>query len=516
MKGSDSIVDLLVIGGGINGTAIARDAAGRGLSVILCDKQDLAEGTSSKSSKLIHGGLRYLEYYEFRLVREALAEREILMKTAPHVVWPQEFILPHTKELRPAWLVRLGLFLYDYIGGARSLPACHSVNLHKEKVGEEIKPEFKLAFSYWDCRSDDARIVALNAVDARERGSEILPRTAYVSSHYDGTFWRVRLQDQRTKQEREVRARVIVNAAGPWANGVLRQLLGKSVKESVRNVKGSHIVLPKLYEGNHAYFLQNHDKRILFVIPYERDYTLVGNTDVSFDDEPAAVQISADESKYMCDICSRYFKKPVRPEDVVWSWSGLRPLYDDGQDNISAITRDYAMKIYRNEEGGPILSIFGGKITTGRQLAESAMRALRELFPSMGPSWTHHSPLPGGDMPAGDFGGFVARLKRQYPALPAVIAEDYARRYGTRAWKILDSVRTVKDLGIDFGGHLYEREVRHLMEEEYALTEEDILWRRTKLGLRVPKDGVARLAAWIKSANSSAQKIAGEGGEQHD
>lgn len=513
MKSIEKIVDLLVIGGGINGTAIARDAAGRGLSVILCEKQDLAEGTSSKSSKLIHGGLRYLEYYEFRLVREALAEREILMKTAPHVVWPQEFILPHTKELRPAWFVRLGLFLYDHIGGARSLPACHNVNLHKEPVGKEIKPEFKLAFSYWDCRSDDARIVSLNAADARDRGSEILTRTSYVSSRYDGTFWRVLLQDERSKKQREVCARVIVNAAGPWANGVLRNLLGKPVKESVRNVKGSHIVLPKLYEGNHAYFLQNHDKRILFVIPYERNYTLVGNTDVSFEEEPAAVEITADESKYMCDICSRYFKKPVRPEDVVWSWSGLRPLYDDGQDNISAITRDYAMKIYRNEQGGPILSIFGGKITTGRQLAESAMRYLRELFPSLGQSWTHRSPLPGGDVPNDDFDGFIEKLRQRYPDLPTVIVEDYARRYGTRAWRILAGVETVEDLGVSFGGDLYEREVRYLMQEEFALTEEDVLWRRTKLGLRVPKEGVTRLAAWMKSENSSDAKIKhGKGG----
>ena len=513
MNAPQRIADLLIIGGGINGTAIARDASGRGLSVILCESQDLAEGTSSKSSKLIHGGLRYLEYLEFRLVREALAEREILMRTGPHVVWPQEFILPHTANLRPAWLVRLGLFIYDHLGGKRSLPGCHSVDLSRDPVGDPIRTTFKRAFSYWDCRSDDARIVALNAVAAREAGAEILTRTAYVSSQFQDGAWRVTLRNQRTTLEQEFRARVIVNAAGPWANDVLQKLYGVKVKESVRNVKGSHIVLPKLYEGDHAYFLQNHDRRILFVIPYEKDYTLVGNTDVAFDDDPTAVEITPEETKYMCDICSRYFKKRVDPADVVWSWSGLRPLFDDGQDNISAITRDYALRVYQTHEGGPILSVFGGKITTGRQLAESAMKELRKFFPSLGPSWTHKTPFPGGDVPGSDFEGFIRKLIEQYPSLPSTLVRDYVRRYGTRALSMLRSVKDVRDLGKNFGGELYEREVRYLMQEEFAQTADDILWRRTKLGLRVPKEGVRQLEAWIKSrTDSTEKKILEQGG----
>lgn len=513
MNAPQRIADLLIIGGGINGTAIARDAAGRGLSVILCESQDLAEGTSSKSSKLIHGGLRYLEYLEFRLVREALAEREILMRTGPHVVWPQEFILPHTADLRPAWFVRLGLFIYDHLGGRRSLPGCRGVDLSRESVGDPIRATFKRAFSYWDCRSDDSRIVALNAVAARESGAEILTRTAYVSSKFQDGVWRITLRNQRTALEHEVHARIIVNAAGPWANGVLRKLYDVKVKESVRNVKGSHIVLPKIYEGDHAYFLQHHDKRILFVIPYERDFTLVGNTDVAFDGDPTAVEISPEEAEYMCSICSRYFKKRVDPADIVWTWSGLRPLFDDGQDNISAITRDYALRTYRTREGGPILSIFGGKITTGRQLAESAMKELRKFFPSIGPSWTHNTPFPGGDVPGNDFDGFVQRVIEQYPSLPSTLVQDYVRRYGTRALSVLRSVKDVRGLGRSFGGGLYEREVRYLMQEEFALTADDILWRRTKLGLRVPKEGAQQLEAWIRSrTDSTEKKILEQGG----
>jgi len=513
MSAINGVADVLIIGGGINGSAIARDAAGRGLSVIMCESGDLAEGTSSKSSKLIHGGLRYLEYYEFRLVREALGEREILMKTAPHVVWPQEFILPHTRHLRPAWMVRLGLFIYDHLCLSRSLPSCHNVNLRKEEVGRPLKASFKLGYSYWDCRSDDARIVALNAVDARERGAEILTRTSFVEAQYDDRVWNIRLRDETSGLERLVQARVVVNAAGPWANGILRKLLGRDEKQSVRNIKGSHIVLPKLYEGNHAYFLQNDDKRILFVIPYENDYTLVGNTDVSYDEEPPQpVEISEEEIRYMCEACSKYFAKPVLPEDVVWQWSGLRPLYDDGQDNISAITRDYAMHVYAAPKGGKVLSIFGGKITTGRQLAESAMVKLAELLPNVGPSWTREQHLPGGNFPQGSYEVLVSMLRARHPGFPDRLLEGYARRYGTRAWRILDGVRKLEDLGEHFGGLLYEAEVRFLVREEFALAADDILWRRTKLGLKVPKKGAKRLAEWLRremaAPESDARKIA--------
>lgn len=513
MSADSRVADLLVIGGGINGSAIARDAAGRGLSVILCERDDLAEGTSSRSSKLIHGGLRYVEYYEFRLVREALGEREILMKTAPHVVWPQEFILPHTKRLRPAWMIRLGLFIYDHLCLRRSLPSCRRVGLRKEKVGEPLKDSFALGYSYWDCRSDDARIVALNAVDARARGAEILTRTSFVDARYDGGAWEAVLRNEMTGRERTVRSRVIVNAAGPWANGVLKRLLGRTEKESVRNVKGSHIVLPRLYEGDHAYFLQNDDRRILFVLPYENDYTMVGNTDVSYDeDPPGPVEISEEEIRYMCDACSMYFRKPVLPDDVVWSWSGLRPLYNDGQENISAITRDYAMNVYSGPDGGKVLSIFGGKITTGRQLAESAMARLARLLPDVGPSWTHSQHLPGGDFPQGSYDVLVGMLRARYPDFPDRMLEGYARRYGTRAWRILDGVSTLEDLGEDFGGLLYEAEVRFLIEEEFALTADDILWRRTKLGLKVPPEGAERLAErlerWTAASAVEERRIA--------
>lgn len=505
MTAPETMADILVIGGGINGSAIARDASGRGLSVVLCDRMDLGEGTSSKSSKLIHGGLRYLEYFEFRLVREALGEREILMKTAPHVVWPQEFILPHTRALRPAWMVRLGLFLYDHLCRKRTLPSCHSVDLRNETVGKPLKDSFRLGYSYWDCRSDDARIVALNAVDAKTRGAEVLTRTSFVEAR-DLGVWEAQLRDELTGEDRTVRAKVIVNAAGPWANGVLGGLLQRKAKESVRNVKGSHIVLPKLYEGDHAYFLQNDDKRILFVIPYEHDYTMIGNTDVSYDeDPPQPVEISPEEVKYMCDACTKYFRKPVEPKDVVWSWSGLRPLYDDGQDDISAITRDYEMHIYSGPNGGNVLSIFGGKITTGRQLAESAMKRLAEVLPNVGPSWTHAQHLPGGNFPQGSYETLVGMLRARYPDFPERLLEGYARRYGTRAWSILEGVRTLEDLGEDFGGLLFEAEVQFLVREEFAVRPDDILWRRTKLGLTVPEEGVARLGEWLTQRAPAAR-----------
>jgi glycerol-3-phosphate dehydrogenase len=500
MKPQEKAADLLVIGGGINGTAIAREAAGRGLSVVLCEKQDLAEGTSSKSSKLIHGGLRYLEYYEFRLVREALAEREILMRTAPHVVWPQEFVLPHTSQLRPAWMLRTGLLIYDHLGGKRSLPSSRGLDLSHGPKGQPLREELRKGFSYWDCRSDDARIVVLNALAASRSGAEILTRTAFVRATPRDTLWHAQLRCEVTGAEREVTARMIINAAGPWANGVLGGLLEKPVPERVRNIKGSHVVLPKLYEGDHGYLFQTRDGRVLFVLPYEGDYTMIGNTDVGHDAEPGPVEISQAEVDYLCNGVNHYFDKQVHAGDVVWAWSGLRPLYDDGQENVSAITRDYVLKVYREGARPPVLSVFGGKVTTARRLAVSALENVAQVLPGVGPAWSHERALPGGDIPGADFAKFRAKLESSYPGLPAGVVGGYARRYGTRAHELLGSRQSVSELGIDFGGGLYEREVRFLMDEEWARTAEDVLWRRTKLGLKVGKQGIAALESWMSKA----------------
>jgi len=493
----DPPVDLLIVGGGINGTAVAREAAGRGLSVVLCEKQDLAEGTSSKSSKLIHGGLRYLEYYEFRLVREALAEREILMRTAPHVVWPQQFVLPHTPELRPAWMLRAGLLLYDRLGGSRSLPASRSIALGRSGGGAPLRSDLRRAFTYWDCRSDDARIVVLNALAAQRQGSEILTRTEFLSAQPSGRLWRARLRCTLTGTERELYARVLINAAGPWANQVLGGMVEQPVKERVRNIKGSHVVLPKLYEGDHAYIFQTRDGRVLFVVPYENDYTMIGNTDVGYNDEPGPVEISDQEIEYLCGGVNDYFDTKADPAAIVWTWSGLRPLYDDGQQNVSAITRDYVLRVFRSAAGAPALCIFGGKVTTARQLAVTVIKQLAGTVADTGKAWSHERALPGGDIPEADFRRFSERLEVSHPDLPAPLVRGYARRYGTRAFDLIGRRRTTGEFGIDFGGGLYEREVRFLMDEEWARTADDVLWRRTKLGLKVGRQGAAALERWM-------------------
>lgn len=503
--GPAGMVDLLIVGGGVNGTAIARDAIGRGLSVVLCEKGDLAGETSSRSSKLIHGGLRYLEHFAFRLVGEALAEREVLMRTAPHVVWPQEFVLPHTGDLRPAWMLRAGLFIYDHLGGNRTLPGCRSLDLTRSPFGKPLRPGIQRGFSYYDCRADDARLVVLNALAASQAGAEILPRTAFLRATSRDRIWYAQLRDVRTGQEREVAARMIVNVAGPWANEVLEGLLGQPAPEKVRSIKGSHVVVPKLYDGDQAYILQNKDKRVLFVIPFEQDFTLIGNTDVAHDGKPGPVEISPEEIEYLCAGVSRDFDRRVDPSEIVWTYAGLRPLFDDSRSNVSAITRDYVMRTYQTANSSPILSIFGGKLTTARQLAARALQTIAEFFPMLGPAWTHERPLPGGDMPGADFSGFVATLERAYPQLSKRLLYGYARRYGTRAHHLLGPRQNVSELGIDFGGGLYEREVRFLMEHEWAITADDVLWRRTKLGLRVPPQGASALEAWMaKVANAAA------------
>jgi len=491
-------VDLLIVGGGINGVGIARDAAGRGLSVLVCEKYDLASGSSSASTKLIHGGLRYLEHYEFRLVRESLTEREVLLGLAPHIVWPLRFVMPHAPELRPAWMIRAGLFLYDHLGGRRKLPGSRGIDFAKDIAGKPFKPAFSRGFSYADCWVDDARLVALNAVDARDRGVEIVTRTALTAARRDGALWSATLQGPGGA--RQVQARALVNVAGPWVGALLQDTLGLGGRGKVKLVKGSHIVVARQFQGEHAYILQNSDGRIVFAIPYEHDFTLIGTTDVAVSGRPEDSAITPDEVDYLCNAVNRYFTKPLTAADVVWRYSGVRPLYDDGESDPSAVTRDYVFEL-DGEPGGnqpaPVLSVFGGKITTYRRLAEEALERLGPFFPAMKQPWTHAATLPGGDLPNGDFAAFAADLARRFPGLDATWLNRLGRRHGTRALRLLDGVKTVADLGRDFGGGLYQREVDWLRREEWAVAAEDVLWRRTKFGLHAPKHAATELAAYL-------------------
>ena len=390
-------VDLFIIGGGVNGAGIARDAAGRGLSVILCEKDDLAEGTSSRSGKLIHGGLRYLEYYEFRLVREALIEREVLLNAAPHIIWPLRFVLPHSPKDRPAWLVRFGLFIYDHLGGRKRLPGTRTLDLRRAPEGASIKSEYTKGFEYSDCWVDDARLVVLNAVDAHEKGAEVLPRTSCTSLRQEKGQWLATVAAEGSGETREIRAKAVVNASGPWVNDVIGRVAGTNSNRSVKLVKGSHIIVPKFWDGQQAYLVQNHDKRVIFINPYEGDKALIGTTDIAYEGDPNDVCVDQSEVTYLIDAVSRYFKIALKPDDVIGSFSGVRPLFDDGNGNPSAVTRDYVLD-FDQSRGAPILNIFGGKITTYRKLAEHAVQKLKPVFPQMGGNWTTNAPLPGGDM----------------------------------------------------------------------------------------------------------------------
>ena len=482
MSADTPALDLLIVGGGINGAGIARDAAGRGLRVMLVEQSDLAGATSSASSKLIHGGLRYLEQFEFRLVREALGEREVLLSIAPHIIWPLTFVLPRVAGLRPAWMIRAGLFLYDHLAKRRRLPASRSLDLAHDPVGRPLKPEFARGFAYADCWVEDSRLVVLNALDAAERGAEICTRCRFVSATPEGAHWSA-VVENIGGITRTVLARVIVNAAGPWVEGVLRNGIGQSGPAHLRMVKGSHIVVPRLYDGDQAYILQNADKRVVFVIPYERDFTLVGTTDVAFAGDPAAVRISDEEIRYICDAASRFLVRPVRPDQVVWSYSGVRPLYDDDAGaTASTVTRDYTFDIQAKAGRPPVLSIYGGKITTYRRLAEHAMEKLAPFLPEPGRAWTGAAPLPGGDLPDG-FDAFLADARRRFPWLPAQTARRLARAYGSRIERLIGNARSFSDLGEDLGAGLTVREVNYLVDTEWARTAEDILLRRSKLAL---------------------------------
>ena len=494
----DTTYDLLVIGGGINGTGIARDAAGRGLRVLLCEKGDLAEFTSSSSTKLIHGGLRYLEYYEFRLVREALMERERLLKIAPHIIWPLRFVLPHDTGLRPAWMLRIGLFLYDHLARLRTLPGSTSVDLKVSPVGAPLQDRLTKGFLYSDCWVEDSRLVVLNAMDARHRGADVRTRTSVEGARREDGTWTATLRDEVSRRTQTVRAKIVVNAAGPWVSETLGQTLGQNSKAAVRLIKGSHIVTRKLYQGDQAYILQNPDKRIIFAIPYERDYTLIGTTDVPYEGAPGPVRISADETSYLCDSINRFFETPIGPDDVVWSYSGVRPLFDDAAANASAVTRDYVLDIADRGGDLPVLSVFGGKITTYRRLAEHALEKLEPYLPGLKKSWTAAEPLPGGDMPNADFTAYLAAFKAHRDFLPVDLATRLVRDYGTRAETIVGTAGSMADLGEAFGAGLTAAEVDYLVAEEFARGSADILWRRSKLGLRLSKEEVARLDAYLE------------------
>jgi glycerol-3-phosphate dehydrogenase len=485
-----------VIGGGINGVGIARDAAGRGLKVVLCERGDLASATSSASTKLIHGGLRYLEHYEFRLVREALAERETLLRMIPHIAWPMRFVLPHNADMRPVWMVRLGLFLYDHLSSRSRLEGSRRVDLRRNLEGEPLKGTCGTGFVYSDCWVDDARLVVLNAIDAAERGAVILTRTACVDAKRQGGGWIATLTDAEG-QSRPIRARAIVNATGPWAAEVQGKVLGESAKGHLRLVQGSHIVVPKLFEGEHAYILQNPDKRIVFAIPYEGRFTLIGTTDVPYEGDPARVRISEAETAYLCASVSRYFVKPVSPADVVWAYSGVRPLYDDAAADPSAITRDYVFELSGGDGQAPLLTIFGGKLTTYRRLAETALQKLATLMPIRSGNWTAGAVLPGGDFAEAGFAEFLAAFKADHPWLPEPIAARYARAYGTRARLVLGGAGRLSDLGHDFGTGLYQREVDYLVAHEWAREADDILLRRSKLALHGGPQLRAALIEWL-------------------
>ena len=489
-------VDLLVVGGGINGTGIARDAAGRGLSVCLCERDDLAAHTSSASTKLVHGGLRYLEQFEFALVSKALAEREVLLRAAPHIVWPLRFVLPHQSHLRPAWMIRLGLLLYDHLGrGRRSLPGSRRISLRRHVAGPPLRGDFRIGFVYSDAWVQDARLVVLNAMDAAARGAAILPRTRCVEAVRDGEGWTARLL-AADGTATSVRARALANATGPWATRFLDEVAQLGHDHALRLVKGSHIVVPKLFDHDHAYIFQQPDRRIVFAIPYEHDFTLIGTTDVDYRGDPSAPRIDADETRYLCEAANRYFRRAIAPADVVWSYSGVRPLLGDEADDGSAaqVTRDYRLELDRR--GAPLLNVFGGKLTTYRKLAEEALDRLAPLLGNTAPAWTAQGhPLPGGER--GDLDAVQREWQAAHPWLADDLAWRLAHSYGTRGRQILGDAASLDELGEHFGAGLYRAEVDYLRAHEWAATADDILWRRGKLGLRIGAAGRERLQAYL-------------------
>ena len=489
------MLDLFVIGGGVNGTGIAADAAGRGLSVALCEQDDLANHTSSYSSKLIHGGLRYLEYYEFRLVREALIEREVLLKKAPHLIHPLRIIMPHNQHLRPSWMIRMGLFLYDHLNLRQSLPKSKLIKIKAANPSEPLNDHTKKGYIYSDATVDDSRLVVSNALHAQSLGATVLTRHRVESAERQQDHWLIRVKDQKTQEIKIFQAKALANASGPWVDQVIANGLKLKSQHHVRLVKGSHLVTKKLYEGDEAYILQNEDHRIVFVIPYRNDFTLIGTTDVAYTGDPAKVTINPTEQSYLLEVVNHYFKKQLTNADVVWTYSGVRPLQSDEHADPSKVTRDYTFEVHDQQGALPVLSIFGGKITTYRKLSEHAMEKLKPYFPNLKNAWTDKTPLPGGDME--DFEVFEKQMSAHYPELPAVLLHRLCLAYGTRLALVLSESCSLEALGEYFGGTLYEREVRYLVEHEWAQTPEDVLWRRTKQGLYFSAENIAKLTHWM-------------------
>ncbi len=491
---SPQTYDLIVVGGGINGAGIARDAVGRGLSVLLCEADDLASHTSSASTKLIHGGLRYLEQYEFKLVAKALSEREVLLKAAPHIIWPMRFILPHQKHLRPAWMIRTGLFLYDHLGGRQTLAGSHGVKFNDHPAGTPLKSEFNKGFVYSDAWVQDARLVVLNCMDAANRGATIMTRTRCESAKRSADGWQVTLKTA-DGETIEAKSRGLANAAGPWAVRFLDDVATMTHPYALRLIKGSHIVVPKLFDHDYAYIFQQPDGRIVFAIPYEQDFTLIGTTDVEHEGAPGKVSIEEDEVAYLCESANRYFEQSIGPDDVVWSYSGVRPLLDDREDNASEITRDYRIQL--DTDGAPLLNVFGGKLTTFRRLAEDAVDQIAPELGNREKAWTGGGhPLPGGEEAKPQH--LFESLQASHPFIPLGMANRMVFNYGTRVREIVGEAKSLDDLGEHFGADLYAAEVDYLCAHEWARTAEDIIWRRSKLGLRLRPDEVERLAGYLR------------------
>jgi len=500
------IFDVFVVGGGINGCGIAREAVGRGFSVCLAEMNDLASGTSSGSTKLVHGGLRYLEYYEFRLVREALKEREVLWSIAPHIIWPLRFVLPHHKELRPAWFLRLGLFLYDHLGGRKLLPGTKVLNMADDEASKPLSQNFSKAFEYSDCWVNDARLVVLNARDAADRGAQILVRTKVVSAVRCDGLWQIVLEGADGARK-TVNARYLINAAGPWVDQFLADGVRQDSVHNVRLVQGSHIIVKKLFDHDRCYIFQQGDGRIVFAIPYEDDFTLIGTTDREFSGDPTNVKISSEEIDYLCGAANEYFSQSIEAGDVVWSYSAIRPLFDDGASKAQEATRDYVLKVEGEDGQAPLLNIFGGKITTYRKLSESAVEKIESFFGERQGFSTNSVPLPGGDFEVTGFDIQVQSLKNKYPFLQNEHARHLVRHYGTKAYEILGKARSYDDLGEFFGGQLWACEVAYLVSREWALSAEDILWRRTKQGLRMKPGQVEALELFLQNLDARAERL---------
>ena len=492
MTSENTTFDVVVVGGGVNGTGIAMDAAGRGLKVLLCEMNDLASATSSSSSKLIHGGLRYLEYYEFRLVREALAERESLLRNSPHIMWPLRFRLPHQPHLRPAWMIRIGLFLYDNLAKRELLPGSRSIKFDEK---DPLKSDITKGFEYSDGWADDARLVVLAAKKAEECGATILTHTKCIDAKRGTDTWNISLKDMNDNSVHHVTAKVIVNASGPWVSRLFSESLAMKAPKTIRMVKGSHIVVPRMNREEEAYILQNEDERIVFVIPYEDEFSLVGTTDVDYEGDPRKAKISTEEIEYLLDIVNSHFKRQLTEGDVIWSYSGVRPLMDDEGGDAKKASRDYSFEVERASGKAPLVSVFGGKLTTYRKLAEAATDKLCQFFPNAGGHWTKTARLPGGDFKNHDT--LQASLEKDYPWLPEAVCKRYVRSFGTKAYEILSQATCIKDLGYRFAGTLYEREVEYLIQHEWAISSDDILWRRTKQGLYATEDDVRELDAYL-------------------